>query len=108
MRRCRPISSWRVLVAGALALGACAKAPPPDANTVAIQKRFGNLQLSWVTHRMVGGQPIVCGYAGPPRHAQVFIARSGSVFTPTDAAAGQFDQWEDQFCGPDWIKPYNG
>ena len=23
-------------------------------------------------------------------------------------AAGQFDQWEDQLCGPDWIKPYNG
>jgi hypothetical protein len=30
------------------------------------------------------------------------------VFTPSNVAAGQFDQWEDQLCGPDWIKPFNG
>jgi hypothetical protein len=96
------------LLAVATVLGACARRPPPDANTVAIQGRFGKLQLSWVTRRLVGGQPVVCGYAGPPRNAQVFIARGGKVFTPLDLAAGEFDHWEDEFCGPDWIKPFNG
>jgi hypothetical protein len=97
-----------IIAIGAAFVAACTRTPPPDPNAVAIQKRFGKLQLSWVTRRIVGGQPVVCGYAGPPRQAQVFIARGGWVFTPSDVAAGQFDQWEDQLCGPDWIKPYNG
>lgn len=96
------------LLVAALLLCGCARHPPSDPNMVAIQKRFGKLQLSWVTHRIVGRQPVVCGYAGPPRNAQVFIARDGWVFTPSDVAAGQFDQWEDKLCGPDWIKPYSG
>jgi hypothetical protein len=105
----RRVIAWAwPLLAAAVLLVACARRPPPDPNAVAIQKRFGKLQLSWVTHRFVGGQAVVCGYAGPPRNAQVFIARGGSVFTPPDVASGQFDKWEDEFCGPDWIKPFNG
>ncbi|HEY2051928.1 MAG TPA: hypothetical protein VGH03_21520 [Caulobacteraceae bacterium] len=105
--RCAIIRAWPFL-AIALVLGACARPAPPDPNAVAIQKRFGKLQLSWVTHRIVAGRPVVCGYAGPPRNAQVFIAKDGWVFTPSDVAPGQFDHWQDEFCGPDWIKPYNG
>jgi hypothetical protein len=71
----------------------------------AIQARFGALRLSWVTRRTVAGEAIVCGYAGPPRNARVFIARGTRVFTPADLPQGQFDHWEDQLCGPDWIKP---
>lgn len=74
----------------------------------AVHARFGALRLSWLTPRVVGGQAIVCGYAGPPRQAQVFIARGGKVFTPADLPAGQFDQWEDQLCGDNWIKPLTG
>lgn len=105
----RRVIAWAwSLFAGVAMLSACARPAPPDPNAVAIQKRFGKAQLTWVTRRMVGGQAVVCGYAGPPKNAQVFIARGGAVFTPTDVAAGQFDKWEDQFCGDDWIKPYNG
>ncbi|HSZ53151.1 MAG TPA: hypothetical protein VK801_16405 [Caulobacteraceae bacterium] len=105
----RRVIAWAwLLLAGVVLLGACSRTAPADPNSVAIQKRFGRAQLTWLTHRVVGGQAVVCGYAGPPRNAQVFIARGGAVFTPTDVAAGQFDKWEDELCGPDWIKPFSG
>jgi hypothetical protein len=99
---------WRCvgpLLAGALLLG-CGRRPPPDPNMTAIHARFGDAKLTWLTRRQVGGEAIVCGYAGPPRTAQVFIVRGGRVYTPSDLAEGEFDRWEDQLCGPDWIKPY--
>jgi hypothetical protein len=90
-----------------MALAACAKLAPPDPNMTAIRARFGQAQLTWVTRRVVGGQAVACGYAGPPRHAQVFIARAGKLFLPADLPAGQFDHWEDDLCGDNWIKPLN-
>jgi hypothetical protein len=96
---------WLAAALATAALVGCGRAAPPDPEMAAIQARFGGLKLSWVTRRVVGGQAVVCGYAGPPRKAQVFIARTGKVFVPTDLPAGQFDHWEDQLCGPDWIKP---
>jgi hypothetical protein len=95
------------LLAAALLPG-CGKPPPPDPNMTAIHARFGDLKLTWLTRRQVGGEAIVCGYAGPPRAAQVFIARAGRLYTPSDLPTGEFDRWEDGLCGPDWMKPYDG
>jgi hypothetical protein len=100
-------ASLHTLAASAALLAACARHAPPDPNMSAVHARFGAAQLTWLTPRVVGGQAIVCGYAGPPRHAQAFIARGGKVFIPADLAPGQFDQWEDALCGEDWIKPLN-
>jgi hypothetical protein len=94
---------WVALAIAALV--ACARPAPPDPNMTAVHARFGQAQLTWVTRRVVGGQAIVCGYAGPPRHAQVFIARGGRLFLPADLPTGQFDHWEDELCGDNWIKP---
>jgi hypothetical protein len=95
-----------LLTAAALAQ-ACVRPTPPDPNMSAIHARFGAAQLTWLTRRIAGGQAVICGYAGPPRHAQVFIARSGKVFVPADLPDGVFDTWEDALCGDTWIKPLN-
>jgi hypothetical protein len=92
-------------LAAATVLCGCVKPVRPDPQMAAIQRRFGMLKLSWLTRRVVAGEAIACGYAGPPRRAQVFIARGPKVFVPSDLPPEQFDHWEDQLCGPDWIKP---
>lgn len=104
----RPSKLRSVLWIGVVLAAACARPAPPDPNMTAIRGRFGNLKLSWVTPRVVAGEAIVCGYAGPPRQAHVFIARGGKLFTPSDLPPGQFDKWEDQLCGDNWIKPLAG
>jgi len=95
------------ILLAATVLSGCAKRPPADPNMTAIRARFGNLQLSWVTRGVFKGQAIICGYAGPPRMAKVFIARWGKAWTPSDLPPGEFDRWEDELCGPDWIKPFS-
>ncbi len=102
--RAAPLARAAALAMLCLVTG-CARRARLDPQMSAVQARFGAAKLSWLTRRTVGGEAIVCGYAGPPRNAQVFIVRGTRVFTPADLAQGQFDHWEDQFCGPDWIKP---
>ena len=77
-----------------------------DKKSVAIQARFGHAKISWLIDRTLKGDEVTCGYESDvPYHPRPFIVRSGRVWQEADLPTGQFDKWQDRFCGPDWVKP---
>ena len=97
------------LTALAIALGVagCHQAPPQvDRNSAAIRARFGNADTSWVIKRTVKSEDVTCGYESDAGlNLQPFIVRAGRVWQKADLPTGQFDEWQDGLCGPDWVKP---
>jgi hypothetical protein len=97
-----------VATAVALTLEGCgvdSSVSGPNRNAEAIHARFGAAELTWVITRVVDGREVTCGYEQSKVARAPFIARGGQVWQEADLAAGQFEKWEDQFCGPDWVKP---
>ncbi len=77
-------------------------------------QRPAKREVQFLVKQKVGNEEIVCGYTGfpPPKGysgpmppPDLFIIRNGRLFTAEDMTADQLDRWQDQLCGPDWIKP---
>ena len=72
-----------------------------------------------LVRRQVKGEEIICGWAGfpppsthgsvppPPSFDTTFIVRSGRLYLEKDLPPGDFEHWQDQLCGDQWIKPLN-
>jgi len=77
-------------------------------------QRSAKRELQFLVKRKSSNEEVVCGYSGfsPPNGYRgpmpppdLFIVRDGRLFTAKDMSADQFGRWQDQLCGPDWLKP---
>jgi hypothetical protein len=76
----------------------------------------GPLELHVLVRRRVNGENVVCGWAGsPPQRLwsggmtrsddTIFIVRNGRLFLSQDVPAHQFEKWQTDLCGDQWVKP---
>jgi len=74
-------------------------------------------EVHWLVRQRVNGEAISCGYtAFPSARASngssmssgfdsVFIVRNRRLYVQGDMPSTEFDRWQDQLCGADWVKP---
>ena len=79
----------------------------------------GGREFHVLIRRQVKGEEIICGWAGfsplpahgnippPPSFETIFIVRSGRLYLEKDLPPGDFERWQDQLCGDQWVKPLN-
>lgn len=77
----------------------------------------GARELHFVVRSQVGRDAVACGWSGfaaplgangrrmPAGPDVVFIVRDGQVYLQEDVPGEEFERWQDDLCGPAWIKP---
>jgi hypothetical protein len=105
-RLCGSFTVFTIAIGG---VGCGQHTPQVDRNSVAIGAMFGKAKISWLVRRTVGGEEVTCGYkADVGDFPRPFIVRAGRVWQEADLPQGQFDKWQDNLCGSDWVKPAVG
>jgi len=74
-------------------------------------------ELHWLVQQRVKGEAVTCGYThfrparafnGSPMASGVetiFIVRNRRLYLQGETPPAEFVRWEDELCGPDWVKP---